>query len=287
MYSGGGAFGGGGSAGAFGGSGSFWRFEGEGLCGHVLGHVLCIVAQVARDESGKTWAPMTLGCERRVVVGAVSHFWEPSQCFGPAANVHGCKTRGLPHGDMAISLFCSGRSSSEAVDDTAMSELLLKRLTPQEIPYVRRNPVDKKARTIAEPIVEAVREEGEPALRRYAEQFGELQPGAKLLYTRDAELKAAYDRVGQDVRDCLERIALRIRKFAQAQRDSIVEVTIPIPGGEAGHTVEPVEAAGCYAPGGRYPLPSTVLMTAVTARVAGCQRVVVASPRPSDVTLAA
>ncbi|GMF30689.1 unnamed protein product [Phytophthora fragariaefolia] len=51
--------------------------------------------------------------------------------------------------------------------------------------------------------------------------------------------------------------------------------------------VSPMHAAGCYAPGGRYPLPSSVLMTAVTARVAGVQTVVVASPRPAPATLAA
>ena len=49
----------------------------------------------------------------------------------------------------------------------------------------------------------------------------------------------------------------------------------------------PVEAAGCYAPGGRYPLPSSVLMTAATARAAGVPQVIVASPRPAPVTLAA
>ena len=151
---------------------------------------------------------------------------------------------------------------------------------------IRRDPVDPKARSVAEPIVEAVRTEGEAALRRYAEQFGELEPGGKLMYTR-AELRRAYDAIGADERSCLERTAQRIRSFAAAQKSALVPVTVPIPGGEAGHTVEPVEAAGCYAPGGRYPLPSTVLMTAVTARIAGCKRVLVASPRPSDVTLAA
>ncbi len=60
-----------------------------------------------------------------------------------------------------------------------------------------------------------------------------------------------------------------------------------MPGGRAGHTVVPVQAAGCYAPGGRYPLPSSALMTAVTARVAGCERVVVATPGAHPVTVAA
>ena len=58
----------------------------------------------------------------------------------------------------------------------------LKRLKAEEIPLIRRDPVDPKARTVAEPIVEAVKAEGEKAVRRFAEQFGELVPGAKLVY---------------------------------------------------------------------------------------------------------
>ena len=164
---------------------------------------------------------------------------------------------------------------------------MLRRIAASEIPSVRRNPVETQARATAEEIVNAVRDEGEAAVRRYAERFGELTPGAPLILTRDVELKAAYEEISQAERDCLERTAGRIRAFALAQKGALTEVTVPIPGGEAGHTVEPVEVAGCYAPGGRYPLPSTVLMTATTARAAGCRRVIVASPRPSKITLAA
>jgi phosphoribosyl-ATP pyrophosphohydrolase/phosphoribosyl-AMP cyclohydrolase/histidinol dehydrogenase len=106
-------------------------------------------------------------------------------------------------------------------------------------------------------------------------------------------------------------VAGRIRAFAQAQRAAINDITVPIPGGTAGHTVRdsrsralrratisntaaarpvqvsPVVCAGCYAPGGRYPLPSSVLMTAITARVAGVASVWVASPRPAPITVAA
>jgi hypothetical protein len=64
-------------------------------------------------------------------------------------------------------------------------------------------------------------------------------------------------------------------------------VSIKIPGGTAGHTISPCHTAGCYAPGGRYPLPSSVLMTAITARVAGVTRVIVASPKPALITLGA
>ena len=163
----------------------------------------------------------------------------------------------------------------------------LTRLRPEEVPAIRRDPVDPKARLAAEPIVEAIRTGGEPALRSYAEKFGELTEGAPLLLEREKELKAAWESISQEQRNCLSRTAQRIRHFARSQLASAQEISVPIPGGEAGHTLAPVEAAGCYAPGGRYPLPSTVLMTAVTARVAGCSRVVVASPRPTAITLAA
>ena len=62
----------------------------------------------------------------------------------------------------------------------------------------------------------------------------------------------------------LQRTAGRIRTFAEAQRKALVDTTVNIPGGKAGHTVTPVNTAGCYAPGGRYPLPSSVLMTGIT-----------------------
>jgi phosphoribosyl-ATP pyrophosphohydrolase/phosphoribosyl-AMP cyclohydrolase/histidinol dehydrogenase len=61
--------------------------------------------------------------------------------------------------------------------------------------------------------------------------------------------------------------------LTEAQRGAIRDVEVKVPGGVAGHQVVPVERAGCYAPGGRFPLPSSVLMTAVTARTAGVQTV--------------
>ncbi|MHC4607480.1 MAG: histidinol dehydrogenase, partial [Planctomycetota bacterium] len=79
----------------------------------------------------------------------------------------------------------------------------------------------------------------------------------------------------------------RIRAFANAQRRSFQDLTTAVRGGSAGHTLEPVRCAGCYAPGGRFPLPSSVLMTAIPARCAGVEEVWVASPRPTQVTLAA
>lgn len=159
-------------------------------------------------------------------------------------------------------------------------------LTPGEVPELRRQAVTAEALEGAAVIVEDVRRRGEAALREHAERLGDLAPGAPLVIPR-AELDRALAALPAAERGVLERTAARIRTFAAAQRAALSDVEVHVPGGRAGHRVAPVEAAGCYAPGGRFPLPSSVLMTAVTARVAGVSAVWVASPRPAPATLAA
>ncbi len=166
-----------------------------------------------------------------------------------------------------------------------MTSLLPPR-TVDEIVGRRRSAVPAEALAAAAEIVEAVRREGEPAVRRHAERFGELQPNKAIVTERPA-LEQALRSLNRADRERLERVAGRIRAFAEAQRACLREFAVLVPGGEAGHMVAPVERAGCYAPGGRYALPSSVLMTAVTARAAGVREVWVASPRPTPLVLAA
>lgn len=135
-------------------------------------------------------------------------------------------------------------------------------------------------------ILDDVRAGGAEAVRRLGERFGDLAPGDPLLATRD-DLERASAACDTELLDALERVAGRVRAFASAQRAALSDVEIPIPGGRAGHAVSAVETAGCYVPGGRFPLPSSAIMTAVTARVAGVGSVWVASPRPTTATLAA
>ena len=137
----------------------------------------------------------------------------------------------------------------------------------------------------AEAIVNEVKRRGEPALIRWASHFGELRDGQLLLGPE--ALRASLRRIDDATRTVLERTAGRIEAFARAQRKALSDVDVAVPGGRAGHTVAPIECVGCYAPGGSYPLPSSVLMTVIPARVAGCGRVVVATPCPSDIMLAA
>lgn len=151
---------------------------------------------------------------------------------------------------------------------------------------MRRAAVDAGVDADAAAIVGDVRVRGEAAVRECAQRFGEVAPGDALVLGSEA-MRRALDTLDPGTRGVLERTARRIDEFARAQRAMYHDLDVPAPGGRAGHTVEPVASAGCYAPGGRYPLPSSVLMTAVVARAAGVGRVVVASPRPTATMLAA
>lgn len=163
---------------------------------------------------------------------------------------------------------------------------LLRTIEAADLPATRRDPLQADALRDAAGIVDDVRRRGEAALREHAERLGDLRPGEPLVRGR-AELEAALAGLPAQDRALLRRTAARIEAFARAQREALGSVTLSLAGGRAGHTVVPLESAGCYAPGGRFPLPSSVLMTAVTARAAGVRRVWVASPRPTQVTLAA
>ncbi len=167
-----------------------------------------------------------------------------------------------------------------------MNTPVLKRLTPTDDLPARRHALAPETLTQAESMVRDVRERGEPALREYAERFDALPRGATLVRSR-AELEAAFAELPEETRDLLTRTAARIQRFAEAQRECLRDLTFDIPGGTAGHTICPLNVAGCYAPGGRYPLVSSMLMTAVTARAAGVTTVWAASPNPTPLMLAA
>ena len=163
---------------------------------------------------------------------------------------------------------------------------MLKQLRIDELERSMRPPVDPDAYHDAVALVDDVKLGGIETLRGIGERFGDIKPGEQLIY-RKADLEAAFKSLSESDQALLERVATRIESFAEAQKASISMMTMDVPGGQAGHRVDAVERAACYAPGGRFPLPSTVLMTAVTARVAGVREVWVLSPKPTAVTLAA
>mmetsp|Transcript_51408 Transcript_51408/g.144862 ORF Transcript_51408/g.144862 Transcript_51408/m.144862 type:complete len:441 (-) Transcript_51408:81-1403(-) len=163
----------------------------------------------------------------------------------------------------------------------------LRTIGPDDVVLENFEPVDAAAREQALAIINDVKAQGEEGLLKHARRFGEVPEGsAKYVLSRE-ELRASFEALPEGQRGVLERTAKRIRTFADRQRASVQAIEVGIAGGRAGQSVEPVKRAGCYAPGGRYPLPSSVLMTVCTARAAGVAEVVAASPCPSEVTKAA
>lgn len=162
----------------------------------------------------------------------------------------------------------------------------LQRLSADQAVRERRPPVEPATLSEAAAIVEDVRRRGEEAVLEHSERFGDLGPGDRVVFDHE-ELHSALAEVDQSTRSLLEKPAGRIRRFAEEQRSCLLDLDIEIPGGRSGHRWLPVDTSGAYAPGGRYPLPSSVLMTVIPARVAGVRQVWVASPRPTSVTLAA
>jgi histidinol dehydrogenase len=134
-------------------------------------------------------------------------------------------------------------------------------------------------------ILAAVRKGGDRALAKYAVEFDGLVKGQTFLVPRD-EMKEAWDSTAPALQAAMMVARGNILTFAEAQLPQ--EWTIsPVDGVRTGQIVRPLGSVGCYVPGGRYPLPSTLLMTVIPAQVAGVKRIVVCSPKPAKETMAA
>jgi histidinol dehydrogenase len=132
-------------------------------------------------------------------------------------------------------------------------------------------------------IVDAVKRDGDRALERFARRFDDVT-GA--LEVGPEEMRDEAARVPADVRRAIGRAARAIARVAFRQIPAHFDVEVT-PGVSIEQRVEPLARVGCYVPAGRFPLPSSLLMTAVPARVAGVREIVVACPRPQPVVMAA
>ncbi|HEX9621389.1 MAG TPA: histidinol dehydrogenase [Polyangiaceae bacterium] len=134
-------------------------------------------------------------------------------------------------------------------------------------------------------ILEDVRRNGDAALRRYIERFEGRAPGA--LLARDYGGAVALASLPQAVRTALEGAAARIRSYHEEQRKECTGFAYERDGVRLASRVTPLERAGVYAPGGKASYPSTVLMCAVPAAVAGVEEIILACPDTTPEVLAA
>ena len=141
-------------------------------------------------------------------------------------------------------------------------------------------PLEPKVRSI----INNVRRNGDTAVRRYATRWDSLSPNQPLRVSKE-ELSTALKNLSSPARKSLRHAAQNIRRFAEWQKPRAWTRTRR--GTSLGQLVVPLDSVGCYVPGGRYPLVSTLLMTVIPAQVAGVNNVRVVSPKPSSEILAA
>lgn len=132
-------------------------------------------------------------------------------------------------------------------------------------------------------IVSRVRDEGDGALVAFARRFDHVRPPLELT---PREIREGAARVPLPVRRALAQAATHIARVARAQVPASRRITVGR-GIVVEQRVIPLVRAGCYVPGGRFPLPSSLLMTAIPAKVAGVREIVAVCPRPEPIVLAA
>ncbi len=130
-------------------------------------------------------------------------------------------------------------------------------------------------------ILADVRARGDEAVQEYTERFDGFRPSC--LRVEQEELKKARSGLDKETEQALVFAAERIENFARAQRSCLKDLRYEIsPGVVLGHRLIPIASCGCYVPAGRYPLPSSALMSVIPARVAGVKRIAACSPGQKD-----
>jgi phosphoribosyl-ATP pyrophosphohydrolase/phosphoribosyl-AMP cyclohydrolase/histidinol dehydrogenase len=172
------------------------------------------------------------------------------------------------------------------MSEESKSGAAMRRIRLEELSEARDRARDEVAEESASRIISDIKARGEKAVREWAEKLDGLAPGAPLIIERPA-LEASLASLDPAERGALERMHERVASFAAAQRAALRDIDVAVPGGRAGHVFIPVSRAGCYAPGGRFPLPSSAIMTATAAKAAGVTSVWCAGPKPAKTTLAA
>jgi histidinol dehydrogenase len=166
-----------------------------------------------------------------------------------------------------------------------MRILPLTKATQAKILGSRRDS-SRSAELVAARIVADVRRRGDATLFSWTKRLDRLALNAKTVWVSPAEMAKATKSVSPKFLEAVDHAARNIRAVARSQKPK--EWTIEVESGvRAGQLVRAIESVGCYLPGGRFSLVSTLLMTVIPAQEAGVQKIIVASPQPGAALLAA
>ena len=149
--------------------------------------------------------------------------------------------------------------------------------------FAKKESTDRVFERKVAAIVQKVRTGGDTALLRFAKQFDNL---ALPIEVTRAEMEAEAATLPVDVRLAIKHAAKNIARVAAKQLPKRFDLEV-VKGVMVEQRIEPLESVGCYVPGGRFPLPSSLLMTAVPARVAGVRHIIAVCPKPEAAVMAA
>ena len=149
--------------------------------------------------------------------------------------------------------------------------------------FAKKESTDRVFERKVAAIVQKVRTGGDKALLRFAKQFDNL---ALPIEVTRAEMEAEAAKLPIDVRLAIKNAAKNIARVAAKQLPKHFDLEV-VKGVMVEQRIEPLESVGCYVPGGRFPLPSSLLMTAVPARVAGVRHIIAVCPKPEGAVMAA
>lgn len=148
--------------------------------------------------------------------------------------------------------------------------------------------IELEALNDAEKIIEDVKNNGDSAIIKYSKDFGDGSfSSSNDFLVSEQEIEKALNSIEQKTINTIEKCINNIKYFAQKQFECIKSLDIEIKKSHLGHRITPLERVLCYVPGGNYPLPSSAMMTAIPARVAGVKEIMLTSPKIKAQTIAA
>lgn len=134
-------------------------------------------------------------------------------------------------------------------------------------------------------VIEDVRRRGDAAVLEYTKKFDNIDAPDYEITQEDID--RAYEVVDDTVIEAIKKAHSHIKEFAELQMASLKDFELETNWGRLGQKIIPIQDVGCYVPGGRYPLPSSALMSITPARVAGVEKIVVCSPKMQPETIVA
>jgi histidinol dehydrogenase len=145
----------------------------------------------------------------------------------------------------------------------------------------RREGQDREAHRAAARIVADVKRRGDAALDEWTRKLDAIDVRGKSLWVTHSEMSAARKRVDREFLRAVEHAARNVRRVAEKQLPRAWSLEVE-PGVNVAQLIRPIDSIGCYIPGGRFALFSTMVMTVVPAQAAGVKRILVVCPRVND-----